>query len=647
MAKKYDFSGYATRANVLCSDGRTILPDAFADNDGKTVPIVWNHDHDDLMNVLGHGILEKRPDGMYVYGSFNGTEHGRNAKDLVDHKDVVALSIFANDLKHSGSNVIHGQIREVSLVLAGANPKAFIDNISVEGSEIQHSADATGDAIIYFDEPLELAHSEDDDSGEESIAHSEDETEESKSDSEETIGDVFNTLSDKQKDVVYVMIAQAIKNSEATHTGLDDSDESISHSDDESGVGADISGTEDNESDTKMEKNDDASDPTENEEENQGGEEMKHNVFEAKNEKDEVTTLSHADQLTIISDGKKFGSLRESALQHGLTAVSYMGSSNPVRSSSLQHGITNVDYLFPDAQAMDTQPIFIARDQTWVSNLMAGFRHTPFSRIKSMAADLTADDARAKGYLKGNLKQEEVFSLLKRTTSPTTVYKKQKIDRDDVIDITGFDVIAWLKSEMRLMLDEEIARAALVGDGRLGSSEDKINESNIRPIWTDAELYTIKYTVAIASADQDDANKVARAFIRACVKSRKGYKGSGNPILYTTEDVLTDCLLIEDTTNRTIYTSIDHLATALRVSAIVTVPVMEDLSRTVDSVVRYLMGIIVNPRDYTLGADKGGAVNMFDDFDIDYNQQKYLIETRASGALTVPYSAIVLEKVVS
>lgn len=577
---KYDFSGWATRNDLKCSDGRVILRDAFKHNDGHKVPLVWNHQHNEPFNVLGHAMLENRKEGVYAYCSFNDTESGENAKLLVQHGDVVALSIYANQLKQQGPNVLHGAIREVSLVLSGANPGAFIDSIITHG-------EASEEAVIYTGEDISLLHAEEitvEVPEPQTISHAEapivkeaiDTKEKNmatgaiqKPESEETIEDVFNTLSEKQKNVVYALIGQAIKG------------------DDEEG----------------------------------DDEEMKQNVFEGDNSEN---TLSHADTELIFSDAKRYGSLKDAVLAHG---------------------ITDIDFLFPDAQNMDNMPGFITREQTWVNKVMSGVHHSPFSRIKSMHANLTADEARAKGYITGNLKVDEVFTLLKRTTTPTTIYKKQKLDRDDVIDIVDFDVVSWLKAEMRMMLDEEIARAALVGDGRISSSDDKINELNIRPIWTDDALYTIKQTVNVAAA-ATDSDKV-KEFIRSAIKSRKNYKGSGNPTLFTTEDVLTDCLLLNDSTGRVIYDSVDKLATALRVKEIVAVPVMEGLKRTVDLVDHNLMGIIVNLEDYNVGADKGGAVNMFDDFDIDYNAQKYLIETRCSGALTKPYSAIALELVVA
>ena len=558
--KTYDFSGWATRNNLRCSDGRTIMKDAFKHNDGQTVPLVWNHQHNDPLNVLGHALLENRDEGVYAYCKFNETESGKNAKLLVEHGDVSALSIYANQLKQQGSNVIHGAIREVSLVLAGANPGAFIDSV------MSHGEESDDEAIIYTGEDISLFHADE----------KKDKPVDEKSEDEETVADVFNTLTEKQKTVVYAMIGQALEEKEES--------EDNNNNDDSKG----------------------------------GNKTMKHNVFDKEDTKKDV--LSHSDLEAIFADAKRYGSLKDSVLAHG---------------------IEQIDYLFPDAKNVTDTPQFIQRDMGWVQKVMNSVHHTPFSRIKSVLADITEDDARAKGYIKGNLKKDEVFTLLKRTTTPTTIYKKQKLDRDDVVDITDFDVVAWLKSEMRMMLDEEIARAILVGDGRLSSSDDKINEQNIRPIWKDDDLYTIKAPVTVAA--NATADEKAKAFIRAAIKSRKNYKGSGEPTLYTTEDVLTDCLLMEDTTGRVIYDSVSKLATALRVKEIVTVPVMENLSRVDNGTTYGLMGIIVNLTDYNIGADKGGAVNMFDDFDIDYNAQKYLIETRCSGALIKPYSAIALE----
>ena len=576
----YDFSGWATRNDLRCADGRTIRRDAFKHNDGDVVPLVWNHQHDDPFNCLGQATLENKPEGVYAYCSFNNSESGKQARELVMHGDVKALSIYANHLsqnKRTG-DVFHGDIKEVSLVLAGANPGALIEDI------IQHSDDDDGDeqAIIYaggaFD--LEIRHSdipkEEPMNPDEKLIHADPEPAE-ENDTEETIGDILSTLNEKQMNAVYAIVGQALEDGGATDDEYDE----------------------------------------------EGDTEVKHNIFD-NDTADQSNILQHADMEAILADGKRYGSLRESALAHG---------------------IDGIDTLFPEPKNLNTPPDWITRKMDWVSKVMSGVHHTPFSRIKSMYADLTADEARAKGDSKGKLKNEQVFTLLKRTTTPTTIYKKQKLDRDDVIDITDFDVVAWLKTEMRFMLDEEIARAILVGDGRDGSSDDKINEMNIRPIWTDSDLYTIKATVTKkASATEDD---MAKAFIRTAIKSRKDYRGSGEPVLFTTEDMITNCLLLEDTTGRVIYDSIDKLRTVLRVREIVTVPIMEGLTRTDadDSKVHSLMGIIVNLNDYNVGADKGGAVNMFDDFDIDYNAQKYLIETRCSGAMIKPYAAIAIESV--
>lgn len=577
----YDFSGWATRNDLKCADGRTIRRDAFKHNDGDVVPLVWNHQHDDPFNCLGQATLENKPEGVYAYCSFNGSESGKQARELVMHGDVKALSIYANHLsqnKRTG-DVFHGDIKEVSLVLAGANPGALIEDV------IQHSDD-DGDeqAIIYaggaFD--LEIHHSdipkEEPMEPDEKLVHADPEPESKEdNDTEETIGDILSTLNEKQMNAVYAIVGQALEDAGATDDKKDE----------------------------------------------EGDTEVKHNIFD-NDAAEQSNVLQHADLEAVLADGKRYGSLRESALAHG---------------------IDGIDTLFPEPKNLNTPPDWITRKMDWVSKVMSGVHHTPFSRIKSMYADLTADEARAKGYIKGKLKKEQVFTLLKRTTTPTTIYKKQKLDRDDVIDITDFDVVAWLKTEMRFMLDEEIARAILVGDGRDGSSDDKINEMNIRPIWTDSDLYTIKATVIKKTgATEDD---LAKAFIRTAIKSRKDYRGSGEPVLFTTEDMITNCLLLEDTTGRVIYDSIEKLRTVLRVREIITVPVMEGLTRTDtdDSKVHSLMGIIVNLNDYNVGADKGGAVNMFDDFDIDYNAQKYLIETRCSGAMIKPYAAIAIESV--
>ena len=564
MKNTYDFSGWATKNDLKCSDGRTIRKDAFKDCDGMTVPLVWNHDHTEAFNVLGHAELENRPEGVYTYGYLNDTEMGRHAKELVRHGDITSLSIYANKLQQVGGNVMHGVIREVSLVLAPANPGAHITDV-IEHSDIMGDYE-DGDAYIECGDAPVLRH-EEESKPEEELKHN-DEGENKMAD--KTLKDVIDTMTEEQKEAMYAVVGLALEE----NTGEDEEDNDV-----------------------------------------------KHNVFDNDNEEN---TLTHAEMNEILADGKRYGSLKE---------------------SFLQHGIDNIEMLFPDNKALTTQPEFYKRDMSWVDVVMNGVHHTPFSRIKSTYADITADEARAKGYVKGNVKVEEVISVLKRTTNPTTIYKKQKLDRDDVIDITDFDVVSWLKGEMRMMLNEELARAFLVGDGRSPAADDKINEVNIRPIWTDDDVYTIKQLVTVAQNATDDAK--AKAIIRAAVKSRKDYKGSGNTVFFTTEDYITDMLLMEDSTGRIIYDSLDKLATAMRVRKIVTVPVMEGLKRTVGAATHDLVGIIVDLSDYNVGADKGGAVNMFDDFDIDYNAQKYLIETRCSGALTKPKSAIAIEMTTS
>lgn len=587
MDKTYDFAGWATRNNVRCADGRTIMQDAFKENDGQKVPLVWNHRHDDPYTVLGHAHLENRDKGVYAYCKFNSTESGQNAKELVQHGDITSLSIYANQLQQNGGNVVHGVIREVSLVLAGANPKAVIANV------IQHGEELNDEAQIYFDEPLVLEHA-DEDMKEKTMVEGKKEEEKTMenekktSENEETIADVIATFNEKQKKVFYALIGQVLSEKENNN---------------------------------------------ESEEDNS----VKHNVFDRDDENQE-NVISHADLQEVLKDAKRCGSLRDSAIQHGLEDVQYLAHAD--------YGVDPVDYLYPDARNVTATPQMIQRDTAWVGKVMQGVHHTPFSRVKSLFANITGDEARARGYVKGNRKLEEVITLLKRTTTPTTVYKKQKMDRDDIIDITDFDVVAWLKGEMRGMLEEEIARAILVGDGRSSSSDDKINEMNIRPIWTDDDLYTIK--AAVTPAQNATAEDTAKLMIKQIIKARKDYKGSGNPTLFTTEDMLTDMLLIQDTTGRDIYDTEEKLRTKLRVKEIVTVPVMEGLTRTDgQSKTRKLAGIIVNLNDYNVGADKGGAINMFDDFDIDYNQEKYLIETRCSGAMIKPYSAIAVEVVES
>lgn len=589
MKQSYDFSGIATKANVKCADGVTIKPGAFKGCDGKTVPLVWNHNHSSVENILGHALLRYADDGdVFAYCSLNNTESGEAARVLVEHQDITAMSILAK-VKKAGVNntdVVHGDIKEVSLVLAGANPEAIIETV------VEHSDDGFTTQVLFAGETesFDLQHGE-----LEIIEHAMpkkedpedglDETDDSDEPEDETVEGIFNSMNEKQKNVVYYMVAEAVKKDRSK-----DIEEKTDKSEEEKKT-------------------------------------MKHNLFE--NEQNEQTeTISHDAMSAIIGDAKRYGSMKESFLQHAET-----------------YGIDQIEYLFPEAKTVTPTPEFIQRDMSWVDKVMGGVHHTPFSRVKSIFANITEDDARARGYMKGKLKKEEVFSLLKRSTDPTTVYKKQKLDRDDVIDITDFDVVSWLKTEMRMMLNEELARAILVGDGRLASSDDKINENNIRPVWTDAPLYTIKSVLSVKTTDTADA--VAKQFIRAAIKARKDYKGSGQPTMFTTEDVITDCLLLEDTTGRRLYNNIQELATVLRVKEIVAVPVMENLKRhdATDSKDHTLMALILNLADYNVGADKGGAVNMFDDFDIDYNQQKYLIETRCSGALIKPYSAIAIETV--
>lgn len=591
----YDFSGWATRNDIKCADGLTIRQDAFADCDGISVPLVYMHDHKDPTNVLGHALLENREDGVYCYGSFNDTDQGQMAKALVAHGDITSLSIFANQLVKKGKDVLHGAIREVSLVLAGANPGATIDFPVLQHSD--GSYDEVDDrAIISYMQPLsvsdEVMHMFMDDEydeydEDEDLYHADEEVEEG-GNGEPTVEEVMATMDEDQLDLLEGMMGLAYEQGYEDASG----------------------GAEEGEEEVEQDYTD------------KGDSIMHKNVFE----KDYDEVLQHGmDAETasaIIADATNSGSLKNAALAHG---------------------ITDIDWLFPEAKAESAVPGWLKRDTGWVAGVLNGVHHTPYSRIKSMFADIREDEARAKGYIKDEYKKEQVFSLLKRSTTPQTVYKKQKLDRDDIIDITDFDVVAWIKSEMRMMLDEEIARAILVGDGRLASSDDKIREEHVRPIWKDDELYSVKCRVTYGAGATD--NDKAQANIKAIIKNRKYYKGSGNPKFYTTEDILADMLLITDTTGRYIYESVQSLQNKLRVSEIVTVPVLENLSRvdTTDSKTYDLIGIMVNLQDYNVGADKGGAVNMFDDFDIDYNKETYLIETRLSGALTVPYSALVFE----
>ena len=651
MVEDYDFSGYATRNDLTCGDGRVIRKNAFKNQDGQKVPLIWNHEHNNPEAVLGHAILENRDDGVYAYCKFNDTENGKLCHELVNNGDVRSLSIWANQLKQMGSDVVHGVIRELSLVLAGANPGAYIDFV------LAHSDEETDSLYANYDESLlVISHGCKKDTKEESkkktlehMAEPKEEKPDEKEKDEEgeeemsnkSANEVYDTLNDEQKNFVKMLIKQASEGNDVdalkhaastgfkTDTGAKTEAENKTKPDEakkEKTVGEVIDTLNEEQKtavyaiigellkDEKDEKDDEEVDEKEG-----GTKPMKHNVFDQDVENNNEV-LSHSEFMEIMEDAENVGSLKK---------------------TFLQHGITNIGYLFPDAKTLANPPAFIKRDDSWVAEFMNAVHKTPFSRIKSVFADITEADARAKGYVKGHEKADELFSLLKRETVPTTIYKKQSIDRDDTVDITDLDVIAWLKTEMRMMLDEEIARAILVGDGRSSSSADKINEQNIRPIWTDDDKYTIKVGINVTTSTT--ADEKAQAFIKAVIKSRKNYKGSGNPIMYMSEDMLTDCLLLQDTTGRDIYDSVEKLATKLRVRKIVTVPVMENLSRVVGANTNTLAAIYVNPADYNVGADKGGSVNMFDDFDIDYNKQKYLIETRCSGALIKPYAAVAIE----
>jgi len=590
-SKNYDFSGWATRNDITCADGLTIRQDAFADCDGISVPLVYMHDHKDPENVLGHALLENREDGVYCYGSFNDTEKGQMAKALVAHGDITSLSIFANQLVKKGKDVLHGAIREVSLVLAGANPGATIDFPILQHSDGSYE-DVEDEAIISYKQPLSmsdaLAHYFDED--EEDLYHADDEEDDDDDDDPE-VQEVIDSLNDDQKTLLDGMMTMAYNKGFEDASGEDED--------------------EDEESDEEVEQ-------------------------------------SHVEEGDTLMHKNVFENDRTEVLQHGMDAETASAiltdaktNQASMKATCLAHSIDNIDWLFPEAKTASATPGWLKRDTGWVQGVLNGVHHTPYSRIKSMFADIREDEARAKGYIKDEYKKEEVFSLLKRSTTPQTIYKKQKLDRDDIIDITDFDVVAWIKAEMRMMLDEEIARAIMVGDGRLASAEEKIREEHVRPIWTDNELYSVKVRVTYAAGADDNAK--AQANIKALIKNRKLYKGSGNPKFYTTEDVLADMLLITDTTGRFIYESVQALANKIRVSEIVTVPVFDNLTRADGGKTYQLLGIMVNLQDYNVGADKGGAVNMFDDFDIDYNKETYLIETRISGALTVPYSALVLE----
>ena len=643
MSKKnrpYDFSGWATVNNVRCSDGRTIRKNAFADNDGEEVPMVFQHLHNDPENILGHALLENHDEGVYCYAWFNNNPKAQAAKEAVANGDIKALSIYANQLVQRGSDVVHGQIREVSLVLTGANKGARIENLNFAHSDGTYDTDDE-EALIYTDDqPIELFHSEEDEDVEESdeeLQHEEaveelvdEETDVEDEDYEEEgfmdIQEVLDSMTEEQLAAVQAMYEQ----------GQLDAEEDAQAAYEQGQIDALQDVVDDMEEDLEDEDYDEDEEEDEYDEDDEdvthsmygGNGSMKRNVFD----NDEMTaahenTLSHAETEAIFADAKRGGSLRESVLAH-----------------TAEYGIDQIDWLFPDYKNMNNPPEFIQRKQDWVLDVMGAIHHTPFTRIKSMFADITADEARALGYIKGNRKKEEVFTLLKRTTDPQTIYKKQKLDRDDVIDITDFDVVAWIKGEMRMMLDEEIARAILIGDGRATDSPDHISQQHVRSIWNDDDLFAVHVPVAPVTGED-----FAKSTIKAIIRNRKQYKGSGNPVFYTTEDVLTEMLLLEDGMGHFMYKTAAELATQLRVSKIVTVPVMETagtrtVTKNLETKVYDLIGILVNLADYNVGADKGGSVNMFDDFDIDYNQQKYLIETRISGALIKPFSALVIEK---
>lgn len=574
----YDFSGWATRNDLKCSDGRVIRKDAFKHNDGQTVPMVWNHQHNDASNVLGHALLENRDEGVYAYCTFNETESGKNAKLLVEHGDIVALSIHANQLKQQGPNVMHGQIREVSLVLAGANPGAFIDSV------IKHGEESEEEAVIYTGEQISIFHAEETSKEEENVADM------TKTENgEKTVQEVIDSMTEEQKTVMYALVGAALEGDD------DEGEEEATHAD------SDENEIRHNEEDTIM----------------------KHNVFD--NDTNTQDSLMHADIVAnAIADAKRFGTLSESLLQHAAA-----------------NNITDVKELFPMEKDLNMPPKWIKEDDGWVSKIMGAVHHTPFSRVRALFAEMDENEARARGYIKGKEKANLKLAIMKRTTAPTTVYIKMKMDRDDKVDIS-FDAIPWIRAEARNQLDRELARAFLLGDKRDPGTDDKIDELCIRPVLTDDDVYTIKYTVTEGADHHNDFNSAsendseAKGVIRAAVKARKQYKGSGKPTFFTTEDLLTELLLIEDQNGRRIYESETALATAMRVKEIVTIPEMELYTD--------IYGIIVNMNDYNVGADKGGEVNMFEDFDIDYNQEKFLMETRCSGALVQPKSAIVLKK---
>lgn len=655
MKPNYDFSGWATRNNLRCSDGRTIRDNAFAECDGKVVPLVWMHQHNDPKNVLGHALLENRKEGVYAYCSFNGTANANDAREFVSHGDVKSLSIYANQLKQVGGDVVHGVIREVSLVLAGANPEAFIDSV------IAHGEYCEDDAVIYSGEEFSIEHADKSESmkdpapapaaekePEPKAEVKEEPKPEEKQEKGETVQDVWNTFTEKQKIAVQAMMAKAaedVKNGNDSAEHADDEGEAMDDSAEKGETVRDVFNTL-NEKQKKValaligfaieqaknEKNE------EGDEEPEEDTEMKHNLFSDANT-DQQKVLSNDVVNEIFADARQNGSLKSACLAHGIDSIVIDDEAG-----YLAHGIENVGYLFPEAHAVSDTPDFIERDMEWVTFVLNGVRKTPFSRIKTLHADITEAEARAKGYIKGNEKYDEVFPIIKRVTSPCTVYKHQSMDRDDVIDITDFDAVAWIKGEMKVMLNEEIARAILISDGRSISSKDKINEASIRPVWTDDDLYTIKKVVPVAATATDD--EIAKATIKMARKARREYKGSGNKLVFIgSEDIIDDMLLMEDTQGHIIYDTEEKLCNVLRVSKVLTCPLFNGVTRQVNGATHALLGLILDLGDYRTGSDRKGEITMFDDFDIDYNKEKYLIETRMCGALAKPKSAIALEMV--
>lgn len=641
MAQNYDFSGYATRNNIWCADGRVIRKDAFKDNDGATVPLCYMHNHADPEAVLGHAVLENREDGVYAYCKFNDSEKGQHAREAVKHGDVRCLSIWANKLKQVGSDVVHGMIREVSLVMVGANPGATIDFVmahsdDMDSAELYANYDESGLVLYHSDDEENTTKGEEEMSEEtNNIETSEIQHSETEQSGEKTVADVYEEFTEEQKDAVAAMIGQALEEAGVADDDEDEDEQEVQHSEEAAEAGEKTvkevfdTFTEDQKKvvyfmiDKALKENQETNDDEEVEHSELGGEGfMKTNVFD-KETQTSGEFLSHDEMNAYMAEAKN--------------------SKAKLSDVIISHGIEELDIMFPDAKALNNEPQFIKRNDDWVAKVLGGVHHSPFARIKTIMADITGEQARAKGYAKGNLKVEEVFKLLKRVTNPTTIYKKQKLDRDDIIDL-DWNHLPFLKGEMKMMLDEELARAILIGDGRdpVEEANDKIDEECIRPIWKMEDLFTVKIAVPVAAAAS--AEDKAKAFIKACIKSRKNYKGSGNPDMFISEDMLTDCLLIEDNNGRVIYDSVQKLASTLRVREIIAVPEMEGQSRTDKESNKFdLAAIYVNLKDYNVGTNKGGEVNFFDDFDIDYNAQKYLMETRCSGTLVKPYSAVAIE----